>query len=183
MQHANKKAQQACTFVQSDQHICHLQSRKYCFQPCSMRNFNILTCLCSWADWFEPYLVGNPEDKFSPVQPQISFALKAERIFKAREGWLLYFYCIPAVLCLLVFENSSSCYLGLVCGMRLCYILVMLSSNLGKHYNGHFHEMWYMENTRWVFLISSLPGKALRMLVNMARLAEQFNMRSRSLAG
>ena len=29
-------------------------------------------------------------------------------------------------------------------------------------------------------LISSLPGKALRMLVDIARLAERFNMRSRS---
>ena len=29
-------------------------------------------------------------------------------------------------------------------------------------------------------LISSLPGKALRMLVDIARLAERFNMRSQS---
>ena len=31
-------------------------------------------------------------------------------------------------------------------------------------------------------LISSLPGKALRPLVDIARLAERFNMRSRSRA-
>ena len=31
-----------------------------------------------------------------------------------------------------------------------------------------------------VFLISSLPGKALKMLVDIARLAERFNMRSQS---
>ena len=31
-------------------------------------------------------------------------------------------------------------------------------------------------------LISSLPGKASRMLVDIARLAERFNMHSRSLA-
>ena len=31
-------------------------------------------------------------------------------------------------------------------------------------------------------LISSLPGKALRTLVDITRLAEQFNMRSQSLA-
>ena len=30
-------------------------------------------------------------------------------------------------------------------------------------------------------LISSLPGKALRTLVDIARLAERFNMRSQSL--
>ena len=32
-------------------------------------------------------------------------------------------------------------------------------------------------------LISSLPGKALRMLVDIRRLAERFNMRSQSQAG
>ena len=32
------------------------------------------------------------------------------------------------------------------------------------------------------FLISSLPGKALRTLVDIARLAERFNMRSHSRA-
>ena len=31
-------------------------------------------------------------------------------------------------------------------------------------------------------MISSLPGKALRMLVDIARLAERFNMRSQSKA-
>ena len=30
-----------------------------------IRNFKILAGLCSWADWFESYLVGNPEDRFS----------------------------------------------------------------------------------------------------------------------
>ena len=33
-----------------------------------------------------------------------------------------------------------------------------------------------------VFLISSLPGKALRTLVDITRLAERFNMRSQSRA-
>ena len=32
------------------------------------------------------------------------------------------------------------------------------------------------------FLISSLPGKALRMLVDIARLAERFKMHSQSRA-
>ena len=30
-----------------------------------MQNFNILASLCSRADWFEPYVIGNPEDRFS----------------------------------------------------------------------------------------------------------------------
>ena len=30
-----------------------------------MQNFNILAVLCTSADWFEFYLVGNPEDRYS----------------------------------------------------------------------------------------------------------------------
>ena len=33
-------------------------------QACFMQNFNILASLCSWAGWFEPCLVTNPEDRF-----------------------------------------------------------------------------------------------------------------------
>ena len=41
----------------------------------------------------------------------------------------------------------------------------------------------YIENTLGeCLLISSLPGKALRTLVDIARLAERFNMRSQSRA-
>ena len=29
------------------------------------QNFNILTSLCSWEVWFDPYQVTNPEDRFS----------------------------------------------------------------------------------------------------------------------
>ena len=29
------------------------------------KNFKTLASLCLWAGWFEPYLVGNPEDRFS----------------------------------------------------------------------------------------------------------------------
>ena len=32
------------------------------------QNFNILASLCSGADWFESYFVGNPEDSFSHVK-------------------------------------------------------------------------------------------------------------------
>ena len=38
------------------------------------------------------------------------------------------------------------------------------------------------DHTHLLFLISSLPGKALRTLVDIARLAERFNMRSQSRA-
>ena len=32
-----------------------------------MQNFNIQASLSSCADWFEFYMVGNPDDKFSRV--------------------------------------------------------------------------------------------------------------------
>ena len=32
---------------------------------CYKSNFNLLAILCSWGDWFETCLVGNPEDRFS----------------------------------------------------------------------------------------------------------------------
>ena len=41
---------------------------------------------------------------------------------------------------------------------------------------------WLIENIGECLLISSLPGKASRMLVDIARLAERFNVRSRSRA-
>ena len=33
-----------------------------------MQNFSILASLCSWADWFEHYLVRNTKDRFSCVE-------------------------------------------------------------------------------------------------------------------
>ena len=33
-----------------------------------MQNFNILAVLCSSTDWFESYLVGNPENRFSCIE-------------------------------------------------------------------------------------------------------------------
>ena len=43
-------------------------------------------------------------------------------------------------------------------------------------------ETQNIENIGQCLLISSLPGKALRTLVDIARLAERFNMRSQSRA-
>ena len=48
--------------------VSYLLSRKYSSQLCLIHYFNILTRPCSWAGWFEPYLVRN-QDKFSHVHP------------------------------------------------------------------------------------------------------------------
>ena len=36
-----------------------------------MQNLELLASLCSWADWFESYLVANPEDRFSRAEAHI----------------------------------------------------------------------------------------------------------------
>ena len=50
----------------------------------------------------------------------------------------------------------------------------------------HQRRLWNVGGTYRILgeflLISSLPGKALRTLVDIARLAERFNMRSQSRA-
>ena len=42
---------------------------------CYSRNFKTVASLCSWAGWFESYLVENPEDRFSHVEAHMTFGL------------------------------------------------------------------------------------------------------------
>ena len=44
--------------------FCHMLTTKTQISP------RILASLCSWADWFESYLVKNPEDRFSRDEAQ-----------------------------------------------------------------------------------------------------------------
>ena len=46
---------------------------KHNSQSCYMRNLKIPASLCSWAGWFEPYLVANPEGRLSRVETQFIF--------------------------------------------------------------------------------------------------------------
>ena len=55
----------ACASAQSGQPLCYSLSVKYDSQTCCLQNFNILTSHCSRAGLFEPYFVGNSEDRFS----------------------------------------------------------------------------------------------------------------------
>ena len=55
----------ACTSAQSVQHLFYSLSEKHSSQCCSMQTFNILSSLGSSAVFVEPYLVGNPNDRFS----------------------------------------------------------------------------------------------------------------------
>ena len=55
----------ASASAQSDQYHCYQLSSNYndCYS-CSISNFSIIASLCSCADWFKSYMVGNPEDRF-----------------------------------------------------------------------------------------------------------------------
>ena len=45
---------------------------------CYIQSFEILASFCSWAGWFEPYLVENPEDTFSR---DVAHIADAQRMF------------------------------------------------------------------------------------------------------
>ena len=54
-----------CAGAQSDQHICCSLLRLYNIYTCQIQIFKTLACLCCSAGWFESYLVGNTEGRFS----------------------------------------------------------------------------------------------------------------------
>ena len=54
--------------------ICTVWSAPLLFAAiytCSIQRFKILVSFCSWAGWFESYLVENPNDTFSRDVAQI----------------------------------------------------------------------------------------------------------------
>ena len=59
---------------------------------------------------------------------------------------------------------------------------LILSNTRGMVNNGSAQWQYIKRILGECLLISSLPGKALRTLVDIARLAEQFNMHSQSQA-
>ena len=50
----------ACATTQYDQHLCCLLLRWYDMYTCYIQSFKILASFCSWAGWFECFLVENP---------------------------------------------------------------------------------------------------------------------------
>ena len=60
-----QRRRSACTSAQSDQHLCCSLPRQYNTSSFYIWSFKPLASFCSWADWFESYLVANPEDRFS----------------------------------------------------------------------------------------------------------------------
>ena len=58
------RLQYAVPQVITDQHLCHSLSELCDSLTCHIQNFKILASLCSRADWFEHYLVGNHKDRF-----------------------------------------------------------------------------------------------------------------------
>ena len=54
-----QRRRSACASAQSDQHLCCSLPRWYDMYACYIKSFKILASFCSWAGWFEPYLVKN----------------------------------------------------------------------------------------------------------------------------
>ena len=85
-----QRCRSACASVQSDQHLyCSLLWLNNTY-TCKIQKFKTLACACSSAGWFESYLVGNPEDRFSRDEAQIrtrkTIAHKGERMPKASQA-------------------------------------------------------------------------------------------------
>ena len=52
-----QRRRSACASAQSDQHLCCSLLKAYDMYTCYIQSFKILASCCSWAGWFEPYLV------------------------------------------------------------------------------------------------------------------------------
>ena len=95
------KAQISMHISQSDQSFCLSLSGKYVSFTCNMQNYNCPASLCGLAGWIEPYLVTNPEDRFSgykahsifePVHEILVFmaymhSRKSATILDSNHGW------------------------------------------------------------------------------------------------
>ena len=61
----------ACASMHSDQRLCYLLIGKYHIKTCYKWKFTLLASLCSWGEWFEFPLVGNPENRFCGITAQM----------------------------------------------------------------------------------------------------------------
>ena len=56
-------------------------------------NFKVLASLCSWADWFEPYMTANPEDRFSRIELDSQWDTSAQMSF-FKYSWVAIQCCL-----------------------------------------------------------------------------------------
>ena len=64
---------------------------------CCRWDFNFLTSLCSWGDWFENRFVGNPEDRFSHDEAHLSRNIRFPTMWYVRLAKAQTSLCIRAV--------------------------------------------------------------------------------------
>ena len=60
-----RRRRPAFTYIESDQHLCYLDSGTYTSLSLYLQNYKILASLPSLPGWNEPLLIANTEDKFS----------------------------------------------------------------------------------------------------------------------
>ena len=66
-----QRRRSACASAQSDQRLCYSLPRSCNTSSFYIQNFKTLASICGCADQFEPYLVANPEDRFSRDEAQV----------------------------------------------------------------------------------------------------------------
>ena len=62
----NKGADQSAHLRSLSAFVVSCLDSKYNTSSFCFWNFELLASVCSWAGWFESYLVANPKDRFSP---------------------------------------------------------------------------------------------------------------------
>ena len=71
---------QKCSNCEADQHLCfHYMDSTVSFLLLKIRNFKLLACFCACTDRFVWDLVGQPEDRFSRIDPHMTLPLERVR--------------------------------------------------------------------------------------------------------
>ena len=68
-----QRRRSACASAQSDQRLCCSLSRYYNSSSFYIQNFKRLPSFCGCAGWFESFLIGNPEGRFSRDKAHIQW--------------------------------------------------------------------------------------------------------------
>ena len=81
-----QRRRSACICAQSDQRLCCSLLWQYTTYTCHIQNFKTLASFCTWAGWFESYLVGNLKDSFSrDVAHFIQFLSKPIKVVEQKQ--------------------------------------------------------------------------------------------------
>ena len=151
-----------CASAQSDQRLCYSHIGKNHIWTCFERNFNFLSSLCSWVDWFASHFTGNPEKRFVATKPicvkckckLISLFLKQifiSPIHTEACSWRSGSRCYPGT-CSDTTTNSCQCsegFSGADCDISNLFVIMwILNCKKAKNpvWNMYFMIYWKRQN-------------------------------------